>query len=569
MFLFVPDLNWLDVRRFLDELSAEIQLDIERLSRSIASFVSVGECLHVKDSRILMNHSQGIPMIQHAQNKKANGLLNISTVATFFSGVSATALQYSIASHSTASQQLVNFSWISALVFALASAINSQIAYRWQVAPQSSPDTLVPAWLGRWLTDAPLLFLVLSVVLFALGLVCFSFTAFGGTFIPITTSVFAGLSSIGLFIVGGWVVGEDVAFSQTKGHHWFREILSNPKAAFGDHFSWTRWLVSAFRRDPARERFSGIRRQWRRIRHHVGAILELPESRLFRRFRQHRHSGPILPTDSPVLAIDDTSGADAEKVEDRTPTPSMIEEAPSASTPLPPAPESEGGRTSEASSTLLSPSTASRQRTTIVPGAGVFGSNTLTMRHGPGGPSRKRGARVPNLHSWRHADMLVSLRNIVLVHEFGDIEVPYPRVMALSPSGNYLAALCPNQKVRVWDTQSMREYVEIAPKDGSLQQIAWRPQYPNNAQSSAEDERILLLRSKNKSTIRLIDIANHVSPLTSRQLLSNCEIYKSAEVSKFACMASGKNERHKCHVLASRRAFVSVVRRFHCFCRLY
>jgi hypothetical protein len=67
-------------------------------------------------------------------------------------------------------------------------------------------------------------------------------TAFGGTFIPVTISIFVGLSSIGLFIVGGWVIGEKIAFSQTKGHHWFREILSNPKAAFGDHFSWTRSL---------------------------------------------------------------------------------------------------------------------------------------------------------------------------------------------------------------------------------------------------------------------------------------------------------------------------------------
>ena len=459
-------------------------------------------------------------MIEHAQKKKADGLLNTSTVATFFSGVSATALQYSITSHSAASQQLVNFSWISALVFSLASAINSQIAYRWQVAPHSSPDTVVPAWLGRWLVDAPLMFLVVSVVLFAFGLVCFSFTAFGGTFIPITTSIFAGLSSIGLFIVGAWVVGEEIAFSQTRGHHWFQEILSNPTAAFGDHFSWTRWFFSAFRRDPAHERFAGIKRKWRRIRHRVGAILGASESHLFRRFRRRRYPGPILPTDSPVLEVDNTPGADAEKVEDRTPTLSVIHEAAptpqSASTPLPPAPESEGGRTSEASSTLLSPSTASRERMTIVSGTGLFQSSTFAKTRGPATPPRGRGARTPNLHSWRHADMLVSLRNIVLLHEFSDIEVPYPRIMAFSPSGNYIAALCPNQKVRVWDTRSMQEYSELAPKDGSLQQIAWRPQYSSDAQSSAEDERMLLLRSKNKSTIRLIDIANHVRPLTAR-----------------------------------------------------
>ena len=504
-------------------------------------------------------------MIEHSQKRKASGLLNTSTVATFFSGVSATALQYSIASHGTALQQLVNFSWTSALVFALASAVNSQIAYRWQVTPCSSPDPLVPAWLGRWLTDAPLLFLVVSVILFALGLVCFSFTAFGGTFIPITTSVFAGLSSVGLLLVGGWVIGEKIAFSQTKGHHWFREIMSNPKTAFGDHFSWARCL---FRRDPAHGRFAGVRRQLRRIRHRVNVVLGLSDSRLFRFFRQRRPSGPILPTGSPALEIGDTSGANAEKIEERTPTPSVFQDAPRTPqrnpSPLLPAPESDGGRVSESSSSLLSPSTASRERTAVAPGSEVFETNTLGKKRGPTGTSHKRGPRVPSLHSWRHADMLLSLRNIVLLGELSDIEVPYPRVMAFSPSGNYLAALCPNQKVRVWDTRSrsMRAYKEIAPRDGSLQQIAWRPQYFSDAQSSTKDERVLLLRSKNKTTIRLVDISKDVRLSTSCQMRSNWEIHRNAAGFLFAFVAPATNEGHKGYVLASRRAFVFVVRRF-------
>ena len=36
------DLDWPDVRRFLDEMSSEMQLDIERLSRSVENFVVVG-----------------------------------------------------------------------------------------------------------------------------------------------------------------------------------------------------------------------------------------------------------------------------------------------------------------------------------------------------------------------------------------------------------------------------------------------------------------------------------------------------------------------------------------------
>lgn len=50
----VPDLDWSDVRTFINELSSEVQLDVERLSRSVKSFVSVGTSL---DSSTCLNPS--------------------------------------------------------------------------------------------------------------------------------------------------------------------------------------------------------------------------------------------------------------------------------------------------------------------------------------------------------------------------------------------------------------------------------------------------------------------------------------------------------------------------------
>ena len=74
----------------------------------------------------------GVPTIRFTQHHTANGLQNLSTVATFFSAVTATTIQYSYQSNSTTTQEAVNALWLMALIFSLASAINSQLAYHWR-----------------------------------------------------------------------------------------------------------------------------------------------------------------------------------------------------------------------------------------------------------------------------------------------------------------------------------------------------------------------------------------------------------------------------------------------------
>jgi len=133
-------------------------------------------CVLSHPPRHLTVSVKGIPMIEHAQKRKVSGLLNTATVATFFSGVSATALQYSVASHATVSQQLVDFSWTVALVFSLTRAINIQIATvgRWRHAAAQIFLSRSGSVSGLRISDAPLLFFIASAVLFALDLVCFS-----------------------------------------------------------------------------------------------------------------------------------------------------------------------------------------------------------------------------------------------------------------------------------------------------------------------------------------------------------------------------------------------------------
>lgn len=438
-------------------------------------------------------------MIEHAQKRRANGLLNLSTVATFFSGVTATALQYSLETNQTSTEKLVNFSWTSALVFSLASAVNGQIAYRWHVTAHSSPHTLVPMWLSRCLTDAPLLFLVASSILFILGLVCFTFSAFSGSFIPITTSIFAGVSSIGLLVISSWVLGEQMAYSKTRGHHWFNEIIAHPKEAFGDGFSWIQWLVPSFLHGSGDGLFSSLRRRWRRFRFRAKVTVGLPDGRSSRPASFGVSSSSALPVDASAVMMSRLPDVEKNGPGSAAPLQSPPRTPQRASTPLPPASESKG---SEGSSTLLSPSSASRTVTTE--------ASALSSGRRPRTPNPPRRGYTPGLHTWRHADMLVSLRNISLAHELTDIEVPYPRIMEFSPLGTYLAALCPNQKIRVWDIQTMTQRNELSPRDGALQQILWRPQYSSDSAQSAA-ERFALLRSTEKTTIRLVDVLETVS----------------------------------------------------------
>lgn len=74
----------------------------------------------------------GIPTIRFAQQHAADNLLNLSTVATFFSAVTATTLQFSFESTGTPLTDAVNSFWFISLVFSIASAVNSLLGLTWK-----------------------------------------------------------------------------------------------------------------------------------------------------------------------------------------------------------------------------------------------------------------------------------------------------------------------------------------------------------------------------------------------------------------------------------------------------
>ena len=77
----------------------------------------------------------GVPTIRFAQEHGANNLLNLSTVATFFSAVTATTLQFSYQlPPNDLVSDAVNCFWFASMVFSIAAAVNSLLGLTWKQA---------------------------------------------------------------------------------------------------------------------------------------------------------------------------------------------------------------------------------------------------------------------------------------------------------------------------------------------------------------------------------------------------------------------------------------------------
>lgn len=89
-----------------------------------------------------------------------------------------------------------------------------------------SPRSRVPWWGSVVINRAPLFFLISSVVAFSGGLVCFTYSSFPSTSIPIVITICTSVSSFTLLIVIFWFAGERWAYSHTNGKQWFTDVIS-------------------------------------------------------------------------------------------------------------------------------------------------------------------------------------------------------------------------------------------------------------------------------------------------------------------------------------------------------
>ena len=119
--------------------------------------------------------------------------VNITTIATFFSSVTATTLQMTISAPIQSSLwDIVNFFWFMSLVFSVSSGVSSLLGMTWSkssmwvnfcpdrmhlpIDPNTRYDTTSPPWLIKmWLDKAPIVFLIISALMFIVGLNLFAY----------------------------------------------------------------------------------------------------------------------------------------------------------------------------------------------------------------------------------------------------------------------------------------------------------------------------------------------------------------------------------------------------------
>ncbi|EIW78473.1 WD40 repeat-like protein [Coniophora puteana RWD-64-598 SS2] len=197
------------VQRYIHDLTTEMGEHIDTITSTLSMFIEVG-----------------VPTIRFAQKHGASNLLNLSTVATFFSAVTATTLQFSYAEADTAISQLVNTFWFASLVFSIAAAVNSLLGLSWKQAMYRSPGHKVPWWVLIWIKRSPLAFLVGSVACFDVGLVLFTYSSGQSTITTIITTVFTAFTSFGLAAVSVWFGSEKWTFIHHRGQKWLLDVLS-------------------------------------------------------------------------------------------------------------------------------------------------------------------------------------------------------------------------------------------------------------------------------------------------------------------------------------------------------
>ena len=111
---------------------------INGITSSLCMFIEVGEGINIPPPRLVLLTLfviEGVPTIRFAQKHGSANLLNLSTIATFFSAVTATTMQFSYElDRASALAAAVNSFWFASLVFSIAAAVNSLLGLTWKQA---------------------------------------------------------------------------------------------------------------------------------------------------------------------------------------------------------------------------------------------------------------------------------------------------------------------------------------------------------------------------------------------------------------------------------------------------
>ncbi|KAF9442241.1 hypothetical protein P691DRAFT_765428 [Macrolepiota fuliginosa MF-IS2] len=151
----------------------------------------------------------GIPKIKVTQKQETDRFLNMSMVATIFASVAATMLQLSVSTDKTSSAMLaVNALWFSALILSIGALLNNLLSMAWGGSEMHSKVQPFITWCVRL---SPVVFLILAVLSFFIGLVVFAFASTEATaasyyVIAATAITFTVASGTATWLVYDWLI---------------------------------------------------------------------------------------------------------------------------------------------------------------------------------------------------------------------------------------------------------------------------------------------------------------------------------------------------------------------------
>ncbi|PAV18453.1 WD40 domain containing protein [Pyrrhoderma noxium] len=155
-----------------------------------------------------------VEMMRQAQDLSSQRYLNLMTVSTFLSSVTASTLQITANNSESVLSIIVNTMWFTSLVFSTASAVYSLLIMTWRQSPVRQFDNTLspmPHWLVKSFKNGPVSTLIVAIFAFAIGICVMAFqTAIqqGHIETAVVSTVFAGVHMNLLLLISGWFLWE-------------------------------------------------------------------------------------------------------------------------------------------------------------------------------------------------------------------------------------------------------------------------------------------------------------------------------------------------------------------------
>ncbi|KZT35388.1 WD40 repeat-like protein [Sistotremastrum suecicum HHB10207 ss-3] len=205
----------------------EGQLRSAPLARYIADLMPmIGTHLDALTGALSFFVETGLAAIRQFQSRAVSNLVNFSTVATFFSAITAQTLQISFTEVSTTIGAAVNTFWVASLIFSVAAVVNSLLGLSWSGTLYRSPRHKVPFIVRMWLPGNPLALFLIAVELFFIGLILFVRSSKQSQATIILTTVLAICYSGAILCVIVWVSLERWTFAKYQGLRWLYDVLA-------------------------------------------------------------------------------------------------------------------------------------------------------------------------------------------------------------------------------------------------------------------------------------------------------------------------------------------------------